>query len=68
MSGNNEYMKCAFCAWQTRRFITVKGKRKSGTGRLYRHVERDHPEEYEKIMERLEVAFPIYLRPDPMGE
>lgn len=46
----NDYMKCAFCDWKTRRWTTDRrGKRKNGGGRLLDHVQSMHPDEYVRI-------------------
>ncbi len=45
-------LKCKFCKWQTPRWVTTKrGKRVNKSSELIGHVMREHPDEYQKIME-----------------
>jgi len=45
-----DYIKCKFCNWKTKRWRTnKKGQRIHGYASLERHVEINHPEEWEKV-------------------
>jgi len=59
MKTDRDYMRCAFCSWKTKRFITTKeGVKKGGAGRLAHHVETAHHDEFMKIVEQSESEFP----------
>ena len=44
-------LKCKFCNWQQKAWITKGGKRIYGYARLKSHMELHHPEELEQIKE-----------------
>lgn len=48
----SDIVKCAFCDWKTKRWVTnKKGKKSHGMERLLNHVEFRHFNEYVKIKE-----------------
>ncbi len=52
-------LKCKFCKWQTKRWITTKkGKKRNQSGLLINHVMMEHEEKYRKIVETIEEENP----------
>ena len=47
-------LKCQFCNWQTKRWVTTKkGKKHNRSDLLIKHVMLEHDEEYKKIAQRI---------------
>lgn len=54
MADISNTLKCKFCLWQTKRWITTKkGKKRNRSDLLIGHVMIEHPEEFEKIQEAI---------------
>ena len=48
-----KYIKCAFCSWKTKAWVTKKGKRKNGYYRLLNHIMIEHEIELNNVYDRI---------------
>lgn len=56
LHNKKKYLKSKFCGWKTPAWTTTKqGKRVHGYNRLQTHISLEHPEEFEKALEELDV-------------
>lgn len=54
MADISNILKCKFCSWQTKRWVTTKkGKKRNRSDLLISHVMIEHEEEYRKIEEAI---------------